>query len=43
MRTLGSSLLAVAVLGVVAGGAAEASHTTDNPQRHKIVYHLNEP
>jgi len=27
----------------VASIAAEASHLTENPRRHKIVYHLTEP
>ena len=32
------------VVGVVllAGGAAEASHSKENPKKHKIFYHLND-
>ena len=31
------------VLALLAGSTAEASHLTENPRRHKIVYHLTEP
>ena len=30
------------VLALLAGSTAEASHLTENPRRHKIVYHLDE-
>ena len=39
-----SALFATAVVFALAASiAAEASHLTENPRRHKIVYHLTEP
>jgi len=35
--------VAVAAAGVLAGSAVEASHLADQPKRHKIFYHLDEP
>ncbi len=44
-RTRGAFLVAAVLAGLalLAGTAAEASHLTENPRRHKIVYHLTEP
>src|SRR5262249_1355820 len=36
------SVMAV-VLVMLAGAAAEASHLTEHPRKHKIVYHLTDP
>jgi uncharacterized protein len=42
MRVVRSSFMALAVLLLVSSGAG-ASHLADQPKRHKIFYHLNEP
>jgi len=36
-------ILAGAVVGGAGPGAGEASHLTESPRKHRIVYHLNEP
>jgi len=43
MRT-GFWLLVVVAAGVLAGSAAvDASHLAEQPKRHKVFYHLDEP
>jgi len=42
MRIVRRSLAALAVLLLVSSGAS-ASHLADQPKRHKIFYHLDEP
>ena len=42
MRIVRRSLAALAVLLLVSSGAS-ASHLSDQPKRHKIFYHLDEP
>ena len=32
----------IAVIVVATGGAAEASHSADNPKKHKVFFHLTE-
>ncbi len=39
LRAAAGLALAVVVMGV---GRAEASHTSDNPKKHKVFFHLNE-
>ena len=36
-------LLVLATAGVLYLSAAEASHRTDQPKRHKVFYHLDDP
>ena len=36
-------LLVLATAGVLGLSAAEASHRTDQPKRHKVFYHLDDP
>ncbi len=36
-------LLVLATAGVLWLSAAEASHRTDQPKRHKVFYHLDDP